>query len=78
MSDLSTTDRTMRVLAEALDDALNGIERPRKNGFILLTFGFDQPKGNRVNYISNAHREDVTAALKEIAERFYAQALAGD
>jgi hypothetical protein len=38
-------------------------------GFVLLGFGFNTQKG-RMNYISNARREDIIVALKELLARF--------
>lgn len=59
-------------LATGLDKILNA-EGPRKNGFVLLTFPLDQAEGQRVNYVSNAHRADMLTALKEIVARFGGQ-----
>lgn len=38
-------------------------------GFVLLGFGLNTHKG-RMNYISNARREDMIIALKELLARF--------
>lgn len=55
----------MNVLATALDEMLNGDERPRTTGFCLLMFDFGNPKGGRMNYICNAQRDDMICATKE-------------
>jgi len=47
----------MNVLAHDL------AERLRPCGFALLVFDFADPAG-RLNYISNAHRTDMIAAMK--------------
>ncbi len=56
----------MNALARGLDGALNGDLKgtDRKVGFALLTFNFDDFAAGRVNYISNANREDMIAAVK--------------
>jgi hypothetical protein len=38
-------------------------------GFLLLGFGLNT-RGGRMNYISNARREDMIVALKELLARF--------
>lgn len=60
----------MNDLAAELDEAFNGkalpgLPRTRKIGFALLAFNFGDYSGGRVNYISNAGREDMIAAMKE-------------
>jgi hypothetical protein len=59
----------MNALARALDDALNGNARPKKVGFALLTYNFDDSSGH-INYIGNGRREDVLTAIKELAARW--------
>lgn len=55
-------------LAVALDARLNGLPglpvSPSKVGFCLLVFPFNGADG-RLNYISNAEREDMLTALRE-------------
>jgi hypothetical protein len=68
-----TTD-LLQGMAMALDETLNGDERPGKNGFVLLVFPFGGPEGARTNYVSNANRKDIIVALKEIVARFEGQA----
>ena len=55
----------MNGLAQAINDALNGEERPNKIGFCLHVFQIGQTEGGRVNYISNCDREDMLIAMKE-------------
>lgn len=58
----------MNALAAALDEMLNGPKLPvrnRKYGFALFTFEFGKTEGGRVNYISNAGREDMLVAVRE-------------
>lgn len=58
----------MRELAQALDEIFNGAERPKKVGFALLVFEFGSPA--EINYISNARRQDMISALKELVARW--------
>ncbi len=51
----------MNAIAEVLSEALEG------QGFALLVFDFGD-KG-RMNYISNARREDMIVAMKEFISR---------
>lgn len=55
----------MNATAEGLDKIFNGDAQPKKVGFVLLSFEFDKVEGGRVNYISNADRADMIAAIKE-------------
>ena len=56
----------MRAVAETIDEFLNGTERPKKIGYIVMMFAFeDGPGVGRMNYMSNANRDDVKTALKE-------------
>jgi hypothetical protein len=74
MVEKKETAEIMRVIAQGLDDVLNGQQRPKHNGFVLLVFPFDMPVGARTNYVSNADRKDIIVALKEIVARFEGQA----
>lgn len=60
----------MNGLAEGLDDILNGPKCPKdqkETGFFLFVFDFNKgPQEGRMNYISNADRVDVLAALKSM------------
>lgn len=62
----------MNKLAKFLDDAFNGAARPKKVGFVLLTYNFGEDlKGTgRVNYIGNGERDDVRVALTELLARW--------
>jgi hypothetical protein len=64
--------KMMNALARILEEVLNGKERPKQNGFILLIFPFEDHEG-RCNYISNANRADVVTMLKEQIKRFEGQ-----
>lgn len=65
-------NESLKALASGIDRILNGEARgpDRANGFVLLAFPFGSQDGRRVNYISNAERADMLAALKEIVARF--------
>lgn len=70
------TDHLLQSVAGALDAVFNGGDRgaDRRNGFVLMVFPFDAPEGARVNYVGNADRESVRAALKEVVARFEGRA----
>ena len=70
--ELEKTTAVLQGLAEGIDILLNGDER--RNGFVLLVFPFGGPEGQRTNYVSNANREDIIVALKEVTARFEGQA----
>jgi len=70
---MSDTKHLMQSLAKGLDDILNGNVLPKKNGFVVLVFPFDQVEGARTNYVSNCDRRDIIAALKEVTARFEGQ-----
>lgn len=56
----------MQDLGRLLDNYLNREVKPpaqRTTGFVLMVFSFGP--GERMNYISNADRRDVIAALRE-------------
>jgi hypothetical protein len=63
----------MNAIAQVLDEAFNGTERPKKNAFVLLLAPFDGPEGARTNYISNGRREDILVMMKEVIARFEGQ-----
>lgn len=54
---------TMNALAEGISEVLGGL------GFALLVFELNKVEGGRVNYISNAKREDMLAAMREFVAR---------
>jgi hypothetical protein len=78
--DQDHTSDVHQQLARALDKILNGDTKPPPVGFVLLTFPFltaeDVAEGMSmlVNYVSNADRDDIVAALKELVARFDGQA----
>jgi hypothetical protein len=53
----------MNAVASAIDDTL-----PEGYGFALLVFEFGE--AGRMNYISNAPRQDMICALKELVANF--------
>jgi hypothetical protein len=64
-------DRTkdiMLSIAGKVDEALN--TGAKRCGFVVLVFPFDQPEGQRTNYVSNCDRKDMLTALKEVTARF--------
>lgn len=69
----------MNQLAGLIDRAFNGEAKgpDRKNGFILILFPFDETTNDepRMNYISNASRDDVVVMLKEQIARFEGQSM---
>lgn len=69
MTDQRTAE-IMRSIASALDQTLNGDERPGKVAFVVLTANFDQIERGKVNYVSNANRDDTKAMLKELIGRW--------
>lgn len=75
MASMASTEEIMRGVAKAMDQALNCSNGKKENGFVILIFPFDAPEGARVNYVSNADRRDIVAALKEITARFEGQPL---
>lgn len=76
MSELATPiDEAYRAMlqgiARDLDQMLNNGAKPenRTVAFTLLLFDFDKPLGGRVNYISNAKRDEMLTAMKEFIAR---------
>lgn len=67
---MTDTKHFMQALASGIDEILNGNVTPKKNGFVVLVFPFDQVDGARTNYVSNCDRRDIIAALKEVTARF--------
>lgn len=61
----------MNTLAHTLDEVFNGKVKPanRKVGFVLLAFNFGDTSDGRVNYISNAKRDEMLTAMKEFIAR---------
>jgi hypothetical protein len=63
----------MNRLGNVIDEAFNGKPLPknRRWGFVLLCFEFGPDDGtHRMNYISNAERENMLTALKELIANF--------
>jgi hypothetical protein len=56
------TEQLMRGLGKVIDLAID------HKGFVLVVFEFDKPC--IANYISNAKRENIIKALREMADKF--------
>lgn len=54
----------LQSIAQAIDERL-----PKGHGFFLLAFPFNAPPTAQGEYVSNARREDVVAAMKRFVER---------
>lgn len=56
-----------QAIARALDKAFNGDAGvgERRIGFALFVFEFGKTEGGRVNYVSNAAREEMLVAVRE-------------
>jgi hypothetical protein len=61
-------DEAIRAKAQNIG-RLIGMSLPGDYGFALLVFGLGDKPG-RMNYISNANREDMLTAMKELIARF--------
>ncbi len=59
----------MHHLASVLDDFMNEGKEEKEIGFALLMFPFGDDVNGRINYISNAAREQMLVALKEFIAR---------
>jgi hypothetical protein len=59
----------MNMLANAIDETLNGKTKPRRLGFVMLVAEFGQIDDGRVNYISNGSRSDMLSMMKEFIAR---------
>jgi hypothetical protein len=55
----------LQVLAETVDGYFNGKQRPRRIGFAIFVFEFGKTEGGRVNYVSNASRDQMLVAVRE-------------
>ena len=67
---IALTAHHMRAAMAALDEAWNGGAEVPTVGIVILTFPLNEQVDGRVNYISNAAREDVLVLFKEIAARW--------
>ena len=68
---------TMNALARGIDEIFNGPlpapglpSGPRPICFVLLSAESGKVVDGRVNYISNGHRDDMVAMLRELLARF--------
>jgi hypothetical protein len=68
-TDIKGTEDLLQGIAEALDATLNA--KGRTIAFVVLLAPFEAPEGGaRVNYVSNANREDIHSLLKEMIDRW--------
>lgn len=72
--------RRMNDLAKGIDKIFNPNKKRKDTGFVLLVFPFteDITGTGRVNYISNAEREDVLTAMKEFIARAEGRYIEGE
>jgi hypothetical protein len=59
----------MNAIGRLIDETLNPDKKNRKWGFTLLMFELNTHEG-RMNYLSNAAREDMLTAMKELIANF--------
>jgi hypothetical protein len=62
----------MNDFARSIDKFLNGDAATKRTGFVVLMFDFGD--NSRMNYISNAQREDMLPALRELLAHFEGRA----
>jgi hypothetical protein len=69
---LELTAKQMAWLAEMIEGTLNGSDPlpEEREAFVLLVFPAKGADAQHVNYIANARREGVIAALRAILARF--------
>jgi hypothetical protein len=67
---MTDSELVMQTMAKTIDGFLNGNTNPKRVGFAILVFPFDGPANARTNYVSNADRNDMIVALKEVVARF--------
>lgn len=71
---MSETDVLMQSIASAIDAALDDVSiAGQRVGFALLVFPLGEcndPSKARTDYVSNARREDMLSALKEVIARW--------
>ena len=64
----------MTAIMRTLDEFVNGDERPRKTGIVIMMFDYGDVEGGRTNYMSNgADRRDIVTLMKEMIARFEGQ-----
>lgn len=56
-------------IAGGLDDILNGPVRPRRLAFVVLVAEIGKIDNGKVNYVSNANKQDILAMMKEYIAR---------
>ena len=67
---LAETTELMQGVASALDECLNGNKKPKKVAFVLLLANFGEVDEGRVNYVSNANRDDIVPMMKGLIDRW--------
>lgn len=65
---MGDTRALLQGIMKSLDESMPG------HGITLLVFPKSGPKGARVNYVSNCHRPDMIAAIKEVVARLEGRA----
>jgi hypothetical protein len=73
MTDLNNKTEIMQELAKIVDLCLNGQETPKPYGFSIFVFPFNGTRETKTDYVSNAKREDVRTAMKEVLARWEGQ-----
>jgi predicted component of type VI protein secretion system len=68
--EMKDTEALLQSVAAGLDKVFENRPGDKTIGFALFVFPFGAPKGARTNYVSNAERADMVAALKEVLARF--------
>jgi len=66
----------LNALAATLDKTLPTIYNIERVGFVLLTFSFDV-ESKSGDYVSNANRDDIIKALREVADRLESNEVIG-
>ncbi len=71
----SGRDAYTREILQSLAHGLNEV-LPQNWGFFLVTFPFEGERG-RYNYVSNARRQDIIEAMRELVIKFTADKSGG-
>lgn len=65
----SSYEQQMNALGRLIDEFFNP-DGEKKTGFVLMVFPFGDVIGHRINYLSNADRDDIVATMKHQIARF--------
>ena len=60
----------MNALGRVIDEIMNDTKGTKQWGFALLVFPFAKEIESRMNYLSNAERDDMIVAMKEFISRY--------